>query len=181
MNRLNNQRLTNEQIVDYLDGALSSDETARIDAHLKTNAEDAEIVADLKMALGHAKAWHESEEVQVSENFWPQLRDNLGPAPKRGLLSNLQKSLGQVFGTSRAARFSVGVALATIVLAMGAFMFAPQNATQQVVADKISAGDQAFIRQSMEKHEAFVQSAPVAGDVSSLETGAEDDNEPEIP
>ncbi|HEX9997431.1 MAG TPA: zf-HC2 domain-containing protein [Abditibacterium sp.] len=174
-------QLTNEQIMDYLDGALSESETARIETHLKNNPADAEIVGDLKMALGHVKTWHESEPLQVSENFWPKLRDNLGPAPKRGLLSSIQKSLGDVFGTSRAARFSVGVALATIVLAMGAFMFAPQNATQPVIADKISAGDQAFIQQSMQKHEAFVQSAPVAGDVSSLETGAEDDNEPEIP
>ena len=76
-------RLSNDQIMDYLDSALSPSEMARVEKHLKTNAEDAELVSELRFAMGAAKEWHQSEPLQVSENFWPKLRDNLGPAPRR--------------------------------------------------------------------------------------------------
>jgi anti-sigma factor RsiW len=171
-----------EQIMDYLDGTLSSAETARIEEHLKNNAEDAQMVNDIRFAMGTTQDLRESETWQVSENFWPKLRDNLGPAPKRSLLSNLRKSMSSMFGTSPAARFSVGAATVAIVIAMGAFLFAPQNATSPVVAGpKMTQADQMFIQQAVQKHEAYVQSQPAPGDVSSIETGAEDDNEPEIP
>lgn len=166
--------------MDYLDGALSASETARVESHLKGHAEDAELVRDIQMSLGAIKAWHESEPLQVSENFWPTLRDNLGPAPKRSLWSSVRKSLSNTFGTSPAARYSVGAAIAAIILAMSAFLFAPQNATQTAVAD-ITPADRAFITQSVQKHEAYVQIQPAPGDASSLETGADDDNDPEIP
>ena len=172
-------RLSNEQIMDYLDGTLSQNEMARVEQHLKSNVEDAEMVADLKLAMKAAQDWHQSEPLQVSENFWPKLRDNLGPVPKRSVWSSFRKSLSATFGASPAARFSVGAGVAAIILAMSAFLFAPQNATQPAMA--ISPADQMFIQQSVKKHEAYVQSQPVPGDASSLETGADDDNEPEIP
>ncbi|RYG58473.1 hypothetical protein EON80_27015, partial [bacterium] len=79
-------QLSNEQIMDYLDGTLSPSETARVEEHLKNNAEEAQMVNELRFAMGAAKEWHESEPLTVSDNFWPKLRDNLGPAPKRGVL-----------------------------------------------------------------------------------------------
>ncbi|HEX8463227.1 MAG TPA: hypothetical protein VF627_01295 [Abditibacterium sp.] len=174
-------RLSNEQIIDYLDGTLSKTEMGRVESHLKTNAEDAEMVSDLKMAMAAAQDWHASEPLQVSENFWPQLRENLGPVPKRSVWSSFRKSLSATFGTSPAARFSVGAGVAAIILAMSAFLFAPQNATQPVVAGELSAADKIFVQQSVQKHEAYVKSQPVAGDTSSLETGADEENEPDIP
>jgi len=172
-------RISNEQIMDYLDGALSPDETARVEEYLKTNSADAEMVRDIETALGAAKAWHESEPLQVGHNFWPALRDNLGPAPKRSAWSKFKNQMARAFSPSPATRISMGAAVAAIVLAMSAFLFAPQNATQNAVA--LSEADKVFIKQSVQKHEVYVQSQPAPGDASSLETGAEDENEREIP
>ena len=174
-------RLSNEQIMDYLDGTLSKEERARVESHLQANAEDAQLVNELRFAMSAAKDWHESETVRVSDNFWPTLRDNLGPAPSRGVLSSLQKSWRQAFGTSPATRLSLGAATAAIVLAMGAFLFAPQSAQQPVVAESLSAQDLAFVEQSVEQHEAYVAASPVAGDVSSLETGDDEVENDENP
>lgn len=166
--------------MDYLDGALSPDEKARVEQHLASHAEDAELMHDLKMALGAAKEWHESEPLQVGQNFWPALRDNLGPAPKRSAWSKLRNQMAGAFSPSPATRISMGAALAAVVLAMSAFLFAPQNASKPAVAD-LSAADKMFIQQSVEKHEVYVQSAPLPGDASTFETGEDDENEPEIP
>jgi anti-sigma factor RsiW len=154
---------------------------ARVEQHLKTNAEDAELVSELRFAMGAAKEWHESEPLQVSANFWPNVRDNLGPAPKRSAWSQLKNQMAGLFGPSRSARLSFGAAFAVIAVLLGALLFSPQNATKQVVAAPITAADKAFIEQSMAKHEAYVQTQPAPGDVTSIETGADDDNEPEIP
>lgn len=173
-------RLSNDQIMDYLDGTLSPVETARIETHLKSHAEDAEIVAELRFALGAAKEWHQSEPLQVSESFWPNLRDNLGPAPQRSAWSKLKNQVAGAFGPSRATRLSLGAAFAVIAIAASALLFSPKNASQTAYAD-LTAADKTFIQQSVQKHEAYLQSQPAPGDASSLETGAEDDNEPEIP
>lgn len=174
-------RLSNEQIMDYLDNALSPNEMAQVEQHLKINAEDAELVSELRFAMGAAKEWHESEPLQVSENFWPKLRDNLGPAPKRSAWSQLKNQVAGLFGPTRAARLSFGAAFAVMAILLGALLFSPQNATQTAVATPITAADRAFIEQSMAKHEAYLQNQPAPGDVTSIETGADDDNEPEIP
>jgi anti-sigma factor RsiW len=173
----NMTRLTNEQIMDFLDNACTPEERARIEAHLEKNQEDAELVNELRFAMNAAQDWHQSEPVQVSENFWPKLRDNLGPAPSRGMLSSFQKSMRQMFGTSPASRLSLGAAMAAVVVAMGIFLFAPQNAQQPVMANQPTAQDMAFIQQSVQQHKEFVATSPVAGDVSSLETGADEDEE----
>jgi anti-sigma factor RsiW len=172
-------RLSNEQIMDYLDSALSPSEMARVEQHLKTNAEDAELVSELRFAMGAAKEWHESEPLQVSENFWPKLRDNLGPAPKRSAWSQLKNQMAGLFGPSRTARLSFGAAFAVIMVLLGALLFSPQGSTP--VANALSPADKAFIAQSVAKHEAYVQNQPAPGDAQSIETGADDDNEPEIP
>ena len=161
------KRLSNEQIMDYLDGTLGVAERARVEAHLQTNAEDAAMVRELRFALGAAQDWHAQDEMRVNENFWPKLRDNLGPVPQRSWWSRL---IGPARGgpaTKPATRWSFGAALAAIVLALGAMFFAPQNAQTPAVA--ISAADKAFITQSVQKHEAYVTSQNLPGDASARE------------
>lgn len=176
---LNNQ-MTNDEIMDYLDGTLDAPAKARFDAHLAQNAADAEMVAELRFAMGAVQEWHQSEPMQVSENFWPKLRDNLGPAPKRSMWSQLKNQVAGAFGPSRATKLSFGAALAVMALAASALLFSPKDATQQALAD-LTPADRAFIQQSVQKHEAFVQIQPAPGDASSMETGEEEDNEPAIP
>lgn len=179
-------RLSNEQILDYLDGALSPEERARIEAHLLTSPEDRQLVDEVRFAT---QALHDfnvaqygAEPMRVSDNFWPTLRDKLGPAPKRSFFPSLVKSLGGAGATKPALRFSFGAALAALVLGLGALMFAPHNAQQPVVATEMTQADKAFVQQSLKQHETYVQSAPVAGDVSALESNSDegdDDGNPQ--
>ena len=170
------KRLSNEQIMDYLDGTLSAAERAKVEAHLNSNAEDAETVRELQFAMSAAQDWHAADEMRVSENFWPNLRDNLGPAPKRSWWSSLLKGANPV--AAPRAKWSVGAAFAAVALAiaMGAMFFAPQNATNPAIAGDISAADKMFIQQSVQKHEDYVASQSVPGDTSARETGADEDN-----
>lgn len=177
------KRLSNEQIMDYLDGTLGVAERASVEAHLQDNAEDAATVGELQFAMGATKEWHAADELRVSENFWPNLRDNLGPAPKRSWLSSLLKSaspapisIGSI-GVPR-AKWGMGAAFAAIALAiaMGAMLMAPQNATSPAVATEMTSADQAFVQQSVQKHEAYVTSQATPGDTTARETGADEDN-----
>lgn len=173
-------KLSNDQIMDYLDGALSPTETARVESHLKTNVEDRAIVEELRFATQSLKEFDAQEygdaPLRVSENFWPKLREKLGPAPKRSFVNQMARKINGV-APHKTARYSFGVAIAALVVALSAFFFAPQNASKPVVASEITAADKAFMSQSQQKHDQYVASEPIAGDVSALENGAEDDDE----
>ena len=173
-------RLSNEQIMDFLDGTLSPEEMARIESHLDSNTEDRELVEELRFAT---QSLHEfnvaeygAEPMRVSDNFWPELRGKLGPAPKRGFFRSLVKSLNGAGAAKPAMRYSFGAAFAALVIAMGMLMFAPKNQQQQAVA--LTPADQTFIQQSLKQHESYVQTAPIAGDVDAVETSSDegDDN-----
>lgn len=170
-------RLSNEQIMDFLDGALSPEEMASIESHLDTNADDRALVEELRFATQSLHDFNAmeygTEPLRVSDNFWPELRGKLGPAPKRGFFRQLAKSFNGVGAAKPAVRYSFGAAFAALVLALGALMFAPKNAQTPVVAD-ITKADQAFIQQSLKQHETYVQTAPVAGDVSAVENGSDE-------
>lgn len=168
------KRLSNEQIMDYLDGTLSAAERARVESHLTNNAEDAATVRELQFALNAVQEWHADDEMRASENFWPNLRDNLGPCPKRSWWSSLLK--GAAPQTAPRANWGLGAAFAAIALAiaMGAMMLAPQNASTPAVA--ITSADQAFITQSAAKHEAYVTSQAAPGDTSARDASADEDN-----
>ena len=162
--------------MDYLDGTLSAAERAGIESHLETNAQDAETVRELQFAMNATSDFRDADQMRVSENFWPNLRDNLGPAPKRSWWSNLVK--GAAPQTAPRAKWGLGAAFAAVVLAiaMGAMMLAPQNASTPAVATDITSADMAFIQQSAQKHEAYVTSQAAPGDTSARETGADEDN-----
>ena len=175
------KRLSNEQIMDYLDGTASAAERASVEAHLRDNAEDAATVRELQFAIGAAKEWHAADEMRVSENFWPNLRDNLGPCPKRSWWSNLLKSAAPAPTSMHAprAKWGLGAAFAAVALAiaMGAMLFAPQSATNPAIATSdMSAADKMFIQQSVQKHEAYVTSQAVPGDTNVRDNGADEEN-----
>ena len=173
-------RLSNEQIMDYLDGTLSPQEAARIESHLQASAEDRELVDELRFATQSLHdfnvAQYGAEPMRASENFWPELRGKLGPAPKRGFFRQLSTSFNGAGARKPAVRYSFGAAFAALVLALGALFFAPKNATHQALA--LTPADQTFIQQSLKQHESYVQSAPVAGDVSAIDSSTDegDDN-----
>jgi len=169
-------RLSNEQIMDFLDGTLSPEEMARIESHLDSNADDRELVEELRFATQSLHdfnvAEYGSEPLRVTENFWPELREKLGPAPKRGFFSQLIKSLNGVGASKPAVRYSFGAAFAALILAMGMLMFAPKDSQTPAVA--LSDADKTFIQQSLKQHESYVQTAPIAGDVDAVETSSDE-------
>ena len=171
------KRLSNEQIMDYLDGTLSAAERVQVEAHLRDSAEDAETVRELQFAMSAARDWHAEDELRVSENFWPQLRDNLGPAPKRSWWSSLLHGAAPSATPAR-AKWGLGAAFAAIALAiaMGAMMLAPQSATTPVVATPMTSADEAFIKQSVQKHQEYVAKDNTPGDTSAREVGADEEN-----
>jgi anti-sigma factor RsiW len=170
-------RLSNEQIMDFLDGTLSPEEMARIESHLDSNNEDRELVEELRFATQSLHdfnvAEYGAEPMRVSENFWPELRENLGPAPKRSFFRSLVKSLNGAGAAKPTVRYSFGAAFAALVLALGMLMFAPKNAQQPALAG-MSPADKTFIQQSLKQHESYVQAAPVAGDVDAVETSSDE-------
>lgn len=170
-------RLSNEQIMDYLDGTLSAAERAQVESHLAGHSEDAQTVRELQFAMNAAQEWHAEDAMRVSENFWPNLRDNLGPAPQRSWWSSLLKGVSPAPVAPR-AKWGLGAAFAAIALAiaMGAMMLAPQNASTPAIATDITTADEAFIQQSVQKHEAYVTSQAAPGDTSARDTSADEDN-----
>ena len=171
-------RLSNEQIMDYLDGTLSRDERARIESHLLQSPEDRELVDELRFATSSLHdfnvAEYGAEPMRVSDNFWPELRGKLGPAPKRGFFRQLSKSFNGVGAAKPAMRYSFGAGFAALILALGALMFAPKNAQTPVYAEKMTQADKNFVQLSLKQHETYVQSAPVAGDVAAAENGSDE-------
>src|SRR5687768_5045557 len=95
------KRLNNNEIMDYIDGTLSPERRAAVEAHLLENEEDAQLVADLKMATAELREWDASEPVHVGEDFWPKLRDKLPERPNRSPLRALTMQLGELFRPSR--------------------------------------------------------------------------------
>ncbi|RYX84887.1 hypothetical protein EON83_08070 [bacterium] len=174
-------RLSNEQIMDFLDGTLSPQERAHIESHLDSNPEDRELVEELRFAT---QSLHEfnvaeygSEPMRVGDNFWPELREKLGPAPKRSFFRSLVKSLNGMGAAKPTMRYSFGAAFAALVLALGMLMFGPKDTQRPAMAD-LTAADQTFIQQSLKQHESYVSTAPIAGDVDAVETSSDegDDN-----
>lgn len=171
-------RLSNEQIMDFLDGTLSPEEMARIESHLDSHTEDRELVEELRFATQSLHDFNVAEygaqPLRVSDNFWPELREKLGPAPKRGFFRSLIKSLNGAGAAKPAVRYSFGAAFAALILAMGMLMFAPKNAQQPLIADQLTTADQTFIQQSLQQHENYVQTAPIAGDVAAVENTSDE-------
>ena len=112
--------------------------------------------------------------MRVSDNFWPELRGKLGPAPKAGFFRQLSKSFNGVGASKPATRYSFGAAFAALILALGVLMFSPKNAQNIAVAEKMTQADKNFVELSLKQHETYVQSAPVAGDVAAAENGTDE-------
>ena len=88
------KRLNNNDIMDYLDGALSPQRQSEIEAHLQSNSEDAELVNDLKMAQMALVEWDKSEPVRASDDFWIKVREQLPAQPKRNPVRGWLAQLG---------------------------------------------------------------------------------------
>lgn len=154
-------KITNEVLMDYVDGTLDAGQIAAVEAHLASNPEEAALVADMKMAIGALQEWDEAEPVKVSEDFWPRLRDKLPAAPARNPLRRLGSQFAAwLWPSPTPMRVSARVAVLAVIFAMGAALFSPRQATHTATADSLTQADKMFIQQSMNRHSAYVSSQP---------------------
>jgi len=175
------KRLTEQQVMEYLAGELTPADKTRYEAHLAQSAEDAEQIGELQFALSALREWDESEPLRVSQNFWPQLRDQLGPPPQRSAWSKLRNQFLGLAGSPSRTRLSVGVAVATVVVAMGAFLFSPTHSTNQAQATPLTAADTAFVQSSVAQHADYVRHPLHPGDEAAYETGADENDSNPLP
>jgi len=175
-------KMTNELLMDYVDGTLDAARLAAVEAHLAKNAEDAEMVANMKMALGALHDWDAAEPVKASENFWPRLREKLPAQPPRSAFRGAASRIGEWLWPSHSPlRLSTRVAAVAVLIAMAFAMFSPKQATRRVVAVSppvLSQSDKMFIQQSVKRHSAYVSAAPAmpTGDGANTDGDDEDDD-----
>lgn len=163
------KKMKDVEMIDILDGKLDVKEM---------HESDAAQLEDMKLAMKALKAWDEAEPVQVSENFWPKLRDKLPERPPRSPVRRFALQLGALlWPTHSPLTASIRVAALAAILALASFWFAPQQAQQPAAAIK-SPGETAFIQRSLKKHKNYVTAQPAdggpaisAGDNSAAESG----------
>jgi hypothetical protein len=172
------KKLKDTELIDLLDGKRESG---------VLHESDAADLEDMKLAMEALQAWNEVEPVQVSENFWPKLREQLPARPPRSPLRRVASTLGTWLWPSHSPlAASMRVAVVAAILALASFWFAPQNATQPAVA--LSPEATAFIQRSLQKHDNYVATQPVdgglaipAGDAASTDTGDDEPSDEYVP
>lgn len=171
-------KISNEDLMNYVDGTLAQSQLPRVEEHLRTHPADAELVSEMKLAMQALHDWDAAEPVQVSENFWPRLRDKLPASPRR----SLWRKVGELVWPSQ-SRLGISVRAAAVVIAAILFMAASWFSPKQAVHTVSANADDVFIQQSLRKHSAYVQSQPLGaplppGDVKSVDrTDNEQDSE----
>lgn len=181
-------KMTNDDILDYVDGTLSPERMANMEAYLRSNSEEAMLARDMKEARAALLDWHESEPVRVSDDFWLKVRAQL---PESGPRQSFARKVGAWLWPSHSrSGLSLRVAgLAGLAALATLYMFAPrQNAQPSYAKDtRPTTADLAFMSRATKQHNAFATTpdsvlAPVApGDAGSQETGDNDDTEPQMP
>lgn len=165
-------KMTNDDLMGYVDGTLDAARLAQVEAHLRANAEDAQLASDMKMALGALHDWNEAEPIRASENFWPALRDKLPAQPGRGGMGAMTSRVGEWLWPRRSPlRLSVGVAALAAFIALAASFSGPQQAINTVSAKNLTPADEMFITQSVARHDAYVTVQSLGGGMSSLRSG----------
>ncbi len=165
-------KMTNDVLMDYVDGTLDAARLAQVEAHLRANAEDAQLASDMKMALGALHDWNEAEPIRASESFWPALRDKLPAQPGHGGVGAMTARVGEWLWPRRSPlRLSVGVAALAAFIALAASFSGPQQTINTVSAKNLTPADEMFITQSVARHNAYVTVQSLGGGMSSLRSG----------
>jgi anti-sigma factor RsiW len=155
------KKLSTDDMMHFVDGTLEPARQSEVDLYLQQNPEEAELLADMKMALGALHEWNEAEPVQVSEDFWPKLRDKLPERAGSGWLRNISHSLGEVLWPRRSPwQLSARAAAVAVLVALGISFFSPKGATPNAQA-ALSSAERQFIEQSLVQHRAYAAVQPM--------------------
>lgn len=122
------KRLSDLEMMDYLDGTLAPERRVAVEAHLASHAEDAQLLADLQMAQSTLHEMTEAEPIRASDDFWHKVRKELPQprqsAPAKGLMAQLGSWL---WPTQSPMGMSLRVAVLAAFLAMMATWFGPNQ------------------------------------------------------
>ena len=169
-------KMTNELLIDYLDGTLDAAKREAVELHLQRNADDAAMVAEMRMAQTALQDWNAAEPVRASDDFWIKVRQQLPAKPGR---SSVTARVLNWLWPQQASGFALPARVAALALfaAMAFALFSPQEATHQVQASNLSASDRAFITQSMQRHTAYDKAQSLRGFDASLSDGRNGDGD----
>jgi len=131
------KRLSDLEMMDYLDGTLSPERVSAVEAHLASHAEDAELLADLKMARATLHELEASEPVRASDDFWLKVREQL-PAERKSSKSILAQLGSWLWPSNSPMGMSLRVAVMAALLAMFATWFGPGQTQQPIVAGPVA-------------------------------------------
>ena len=163
------KRLNNNDIMDYLDGALSSQRQSEIEAHLQSNAEDAELVNDLKMAQMALVEWDKSEPVRASADFWIKVREQLPAQPQRSPIRGWLSQLGAALWPSYSpVKMTLRVAAVAALLALLSMFLTPDQSKHLSVADDPAPTQQLTEKQRNE----ILNREPVKRPTTTVRPGA---------
>lgn len=151
--------LNESHILDYLDDKLDASDNDAIESKLDHDKDKSNEVDDARIAM---KALHDlasNEQIGVSGDFWPRLRDQLpSKPPKRSVWDTVAANAARwVWPSSSRWAISVRVALVVGALAMTALWLGPQRTITHSSA--ISTSEQAFISRSLQQHEVYLDDA----------------------
>lgn len=174
-------KISNEELMDYMDGTLDGARLAAVEEHLRTHMEDAEMVRHFKVAQEALRSWDDDEPVQASPDFWIKVRRQLPEAPPRSWFRRTGAQVQAWLWPSHALGRSLRAGLVAAAVALSFYFFAPQQDTRTAMAsNQVPREAQSFIQQSLDRHAAYVSSQPLngslpIGDVRSAEHGDNDD------
>lgn len=174
------KKKTEVELMEILEEAKVVDEKTMSALH----EDDLSALDDAKLAMMALQAWEEAEPIQVSENFWPELRDKLPARPPRSAWHRATGVLGAWLWPAHAPLVaSMRIAMLAAILAMASFWFAPERAVTPLAAD-FTPEETAFIQRSLQKHDNYVTTGPSdgsfgipAGDAASADSAQ---NEPSV-
>jgi anti-sigma factor RsiW len=184
------KKVSNEDLMDYVDGTLDAARLVLVEEHLKASPEEAQLVAEMKLAMSALHEWNAAEPVRVAEDFWPKLRDRLPEKPQRSWWRGASAQMGEwLWPAHSPLRLSARAAVIAMVIAVAAWFFAPQPARRPVEATPLTVDDKAFIQQSLGRHKAYEMVQPLTGSMpltvgdgrDSDGDGEESDDEPYTP
>jgi len=180
------KRLNEVDIMDYLDGTLDASRREEVAAYLRDHEDEAQEIADMKLAMGALKDYDESDPIRVSDNFWPSLRDKLPEAPERNWLKRVAGQASAWLVPNRSPlRLSIGAAMIAMFIAMAVLLSGPQQTVQRVDAS-LTQEETAFVKKAVEQHTSFIESQPLpsvlpAGDSRSADGSDDEENEAYTP
>lgn len=181
-------KLTENNILDYLDDRLCGKDCADLEEALLRSQNKASDVEDARLAMQTLHVLASGEPVIVSEDFWPRLREKLPEQPPRNALAQINSQLsGILWPSSSKWAISARVAAVVAILAMASLWFGPQRTVTPSSA-QLSASEKAFVSRSMQRHADYVNIPPSVnslplpvGDAGSADQNSESTEDVYIP